>query len=348
MIRNLQSLRGIAAILIFYHHYFGLSYRLSSSFGDLGVVFFMMLSGFVISLSTNKKIKAYHRIPSIKRFFIDRLIKIYPLYLICWFIAILVLPYSGSITGKILGIFMLQSWIPIQEIYFSGNAVAWFISDLFLCYLAFIPLIRLIICGNKVICYYVLAFYFATYLSVVWYIPEKYVHAIIYINPIMQLSNFILGMLLCKLYLWANDNGRKKFCSRTSISLIQIVSVTLIIILCYHYKNIPERFSFGLYWWFAISILIFTFSVGDKFNTPLNQLLHCKPIIWIGNMSFIFYLIHYIAVDIWQLYFHSNHITTEFTQSIILILILFGISYVINKTIVIPIINMLKRYNWNL
>lgn len=109
----------------------------------------MMLSGFVLSLSAIKRIELGNHLPSVKDFVLGRVIKIYPLYIVCWFAAILILPYSGSFVGKILGVLMLQSWAPVQSIYFSGNAAAWFICDLFFCYLAFIPLMKVIFYGSK-------------------------------------------------------------------------------------------------------------------------------------------------------------------------------------------------------
>lgn len=144
MIQNLQSLRGLAAILIFYHHY-GFSSTIVQSFGDFGVVFFMMLSGFVLYMSAERRRNIEGKIPTARKFMQSRLTKIYPLYLLCWISAIIIMPYSGSQIGKILGLFALQSWVPAADVYFSGNAVAWFISDIIFCYLLFTPIHRLII-----------------------------------------------------------------------------------------------------------------------------------------------------------------------------------------------------------
>lgn len=329
MIRNLQSLRGIAAILIFYHHYFGPTYRFTASFGDLGVVFFMMLSGFVTALSVNKKIERNLPLPSVKKFMMGRLLKIYPQYLIFWLAAIVFLPYSGTLLGKCLGILMLQSWVPVPSIYFSGNAVAWFISDLFFCYLLFIPLMRLIFLGNRITRRLFLLIYFTVYFLTVAFIPGEYVHAIVYINPVMQLSNFILGMLLCKAYIHIRSNEKDYSLLRYGIiPYLLSISIIVVIIQCYIYKDVPERLSYGCYWWLIVGVIILTSSLTDKCQTVFSRIIHNRFLLWIGSVSFTFYLIHYIAIKNWSLYFHSHHLMTGMAQSFALILILFGICYV--------------------
>lgn len=255
MIRNLQSLRGVAAILIFYHH-FGFTNVYTDSFGDFGVAFFMMLSGFVLSLASSRKSRIQptansHESFSIKAFMRSRLLKIYPLYFICWAMAVLLLPYRGSRPGICLSMLMLQSWVPEQEIYFAGNSVAWFISDLMFCYLVFAVLRKFAgKLSNTIVSVGAFA-YFVLYFFVVLRIPSDLVHGIVYINPAMQLSSFIIGMLLFHIYSrlekssWTDER-----LASTSTAMITFVETAVIAIICIamnYYGDVSTRFTFGSY-----------------------------------------------------------------------------------------------------
>ena len=62
MIKSLQSLRGVAAIMIVAHH-FGFNSGMVDSFGDCAVAIFMMLSGFVLTLGYHERVAAGYHIP---------------------------------------------------------------------------------------------------------------------------------------------------------------------------------------------------------------------------------------------------------------------------------------------
>ena len=85
---QIQVLRGVAAIMVVFHHSIGsLKYyhQISNSFLDLigfvgrfGVDFFFVLSGFIITISANEK---YGTSNSLKNYIINRVIRIYVPYL---------------------------------------------------------------------------------------------------------------------------------------------------------------------------------------------------------------------------------------------------------------------------
>ena len=85
---QLQVLRGVAAIMVVFHHSIGsLKYYhqinyyfldLIGSIGKLGVDFFFILSGFIISFSATEK---YDTQNALKNFFLNRIFRIYVPYL---------------------------------------------------------------------------------------------------------------------------------------------------------------------------------------------------------------------------------------------------------------------------
>lgn len=345
MIKNLQSLRGIAAILIYFHHY-GFQSDVCMSFGDFGVIFFMVLSGFVIYLSEEKKWLLNKSVINIKEFMTSRLLKIYPLYLICWILAIAILPYSGSRTGKILGVFALQSWVPDNSIYFAGNSPSWFICDLFFCYLAGVILFNLFNKNSKY-CRFLIITYFILYAVTVIVLPDSLVHAIIYINPSMQLCNFLIGFLLCRLFL-----SEKRMINASYAGFSQILSIATIVLCVALYRYIPERLSLGCYWWIAVIPCIYIFSIFDSKNTWINKLFHCRIVLLTGKLSFSFYIIHIIGICVWHKFLYyaqiaNDDIVAKFGQSVILLILLFILSFGVNRYIERPLAEKLKQWAKN-
>lgn len=341
MIRNLQSLRGVAAILIFYHHY-GFQSYIFTSFGDFGVTFFMMLSGFVLYYATAHKCEVGVVLPRISTFMLNRLSKIYPLYILCWIAAVIVLPYSGAFVGKILGLFAIQSWIPKSEVYFAGNGVSWFISDLVLCYVLFIPVFKIMQTKSK-LAYSLISGYFFLYICTILLIPENLVHPIIYINPLMQFANFLLGMMLCHLFI-----SRPKIVRIQYFTILQFAALALIIICMVLYSEVSTRFSYSSYWWLPVMFCIYIFATSDASSKSLNKILHYKFSLLIGKLSFSLYLIHGIGINCWQRFLNMVHWQTNdcllmFVQSICLLLILLVISNIIERYFVEPMAQKIKN-----
>ena len=98
---NLNGLRFIAALLVIVHHIeqikgiYGLANDFSSSFiqiiGELGVVLFFVLSGFLITYLLLEEEKQTKTI-AVRNFYLRRILRIWPLYFFIILLALLVLP----------------------------------------------------------------------------------------------------------------------------------------------------------------------------------------------------------------------------------------------------------------
>lgn len=113
-------------------------------FGWLGVTFFFILSGFVLTWSFSNK-------QTYKEFIVHRLARIYPVHIICMFISIASFVYFGAafggyigtISGAILSFFLLHDFIPGHPNIRQGwNGVSWSLSVEFFFYLFAPMLIR--------------------------------------------------------------------------------------------------------------------------------------------------------------------------------------------------------------
>lgn len=102
---NLNGLRFIAALLVIVHHVeqvkhmFGFeSYWVTVPFvgivGKLGVVLFFVLSGFLITYLLCVEEKSFKKI-DIKKFYLRRVVRIWPLYFLIVCVSLFVIPYLG-------------------------------------------------------------------------------------------------------------------------------------------------------------------------------------------------------------------------------------------------------------
>lgn len=137
----LESLRGIAALLIVTFHateLFSLKFDqpfLHSffKFGDSGVDFFFVLSGFFLALSSHKYIGHPNKV---KDFLLKRCIRLYPFY---WLVSISVIPvyFWAPALGKgyetNLDV-ILKSLLLIPQEHAPILSVAWFLSHLIFFY----------------------------------------------------------------------------------------------------------------------------------------------------------------------------------------------------------------------
>ena len=99
---NLNSIRFIAASLVIVHHieqfksFFGIQNYFKDvrieMIGKLGVVLFFVLSGFLISYLLFKE-KEYTKTISIRKFYIRRILRIWPLYFLIIILSFFVFPF---------------------------------------------------------------------------------------------------------------------------------------------------------------------------------------------------------------------------------------------------------------
>lgn len=301
MIRSLQSLRGIFAILIFLTHYKIGDKAILPAGGDCGVAFFIMLSGFVLSAGYAKSVTAGTF--RLKPFLQKRLKKIYPLHLFCFVWAVILYRYFavGTASSNLL---LLQSWVPDRSYFFSYNAVSWFLSDVFFFYLLFPFLIaRLVRSAGGTSVFAVITVGYIVALS---FIPADYLTAISYISPATRLLDFVMGMLLWKVY-----NSRSVESLKTKLadcklgfavsSLLELFAVITLILFILGYSDIAECYSLAVYWWPVMALIILVFSFTDNRIGLIGRVLQWGGVMSFGSISLGFYLVHVLTI-------HSCHV----------------------------------------
>jgi peptidoglycan/LPS O-acetylase OafA/YrhL len=315
-IKPLTSLRFIFAILVFLCHcYIGEKPVFPEGF--IGVEFFFILSGFIISYTYKDKI--LDRKFSFKEFFSARVARIYPLHLATFFIALMLIirDFLKDQTAlselpwvkMFFNITLLQSFIPVHSFIFSFNIISWSISDELFFYLMF-PLLIWFFNRHRaktVITAGILAL--TLYFTAAFFVPERYHHAIFYINPFLRIYDFILGIALFHLYRYIKSlniinkpaasepaiKGKGVFSRKATATLVEIISVCLLVVMVIFSNRFPQVYSYGSYYWIPLALLVLCFTqlFGEG---VITKILSLKPFVFLGKISFCFYMLHYMMI----------------------------------------------------
>ncbi len=229
-IYTLSIYRFIASFFLVFFHY-GRNTVLSESVFFIGtVIFFFVLSGYVLTLGYSEKEIVF------LKYFKARIYRIAPVYFLGLFIAALLQAYPVSKRAFLFSLFFLQAWFPPAPNMINGQA--WYLSALIFLYLIF-PLILLIIKrikphASKLI---LLAFLFWSFslsistnlLNSRFYKPYPSIsHDLIFYFPPVHLASFFLGIAGAYYYLSIKDRKFSPLLIRTGLVLSIIGTVAVL------------------------------------------------------------------------------------------------------------------------
>jgi peptidoglycan/LPS O-acetylase OafA/YrhL len=330
---QLTFTRFIAAFSIILYHYshhifpFTLEpIQTIISNSNVGVSYFYLLSGFVLSIAyVNKnKINTFE-------FYKNRIARIYPLYLfasILIFVSYLLSGQMNNYKGLVLNLLMIQAWVPSESILFHSQG--WSISVEFFFYLTFPFLLKYI---YKKISLNVLIFY-----SILFWVINQIVfnslllsdfykgfltqsHNFLFYFPLFHLNEFILGNILGIVFLKKNESEMKNY----DIPIIVLFAILLA------YLSYPQKWSShnGLLAIIFIPI-IFMLSMNSG---KITELFSRKIFVFLGEMSFGMYILQY-PVFIWtisllkRLNIHNNTLYFYITIPVLLFCSAFSYIYI--------------------
>ena len=211
------------------------------------------------------KEKALRKNFNYRQYITHRCIKFYPLHWLCLFAAIPFVFFHFNL--RQLPIFfanasLLQSWIPIKTVYFSFNAVSWYLADTLFFATVFPFLIRWIvrasIRGRILIALFLLLFY----LLVVILVPQQMYHAILYINPCIRLTDFIFGIYIALLYFRLKEKPAKWW-NMTIISQLLVFAFIALLVIESTFLTDEARLIAPVYW-ALIGVLILVASLSGR------------------------------------------------------------------------------------
>lgn len=344
MIKPLTSLRFIFALMVFFHHLIFLISKNNQTFlniykkifeeGYTGVGFFFILSGFILTHVYERDIKQGNF--NMKLFYAKRFARIYPLHLLT---LILWIPLTINLLMKsplswtahfIENSLLIQSFIPIRSHYFSFNFAAWSISNEVFFYLLFPFLIKLLVDFNVKKKIIVFISIFITVIIMMLLVNEDLHHALFYVNPIMRLFDFTIGILI---YYFS---GYLKKYSKMKATFLEISSIALLVLFLIISSYIPQVFRLSVYYWVPIVYIILIFSTQEG---TISEILSLRLFFFLGEISFGFYLFHLVILK-YAVYIDNK--LNLINSDIILAIIVFFLSILISA---LSFYYFEKRYN---
>ncbi|MFI2431529.1 acyltransferase family protein [Streptomyces sp. NPDC018693] len=304
---SLTGLRFPAALFVFLYHAalpipalrlleddaaVGDFYKFAGQAGGLGVTFFFVLSGFVLTWSAREKDTA-------RAFWRRRFVKIYPNYVIAWALALVLFASAYTPVGtSVANLLMVQVWSPEFNTYFSVNPPSWSLGAEAFFYAAF-PLLH---AGFRRIDPAHLKYWIAGAMAAVIATPtlayallsdtpgipggeESSVvqYWVTYVLPPVRMMDFALGMLVAH----AVRAGRWRNIGMIWSSLLLVGGYVLTAYVPYLYG---QRATCII----PVVLLIAAAATADVENrfTPFRN----RAMVWLGEISFAFYLLHFIVL----------------------------------------------------
>jgi peptidoglycan/LPS O-acetylase OafA/YrhL len=309
MIATLSAFRFFVIVLIYFHH---LSYP--GGLGPAAVTFFFVLSGFIMAYNYSRKF-VFLDAKQLEFFYIKRLCRLYPLYILTFIISIPVVyltHFKTNLFSAISTIFLLQSYFPNGIQVFAFNSLAWFISDLVLFYfltpfiLFYFHKLHIVEHLKTLLMLLVMIFFCEISLAYLFNNSmEGYTFGwwFFYISPYFRIFDYIIGLVLGLVFM--SSDGF--FTLRMSINRILFSALEVISILFFVYSFYWVRFFsqypplvMGAYFIPFCVFVIFVFSFQRGI---ISLILSTKFSVYLGGLSFSFYLIHQLAISYVAIFF---------------------------------------------
>lgn len=305
-LESLTGMRFLAALLVFGCHAAVLGYlppetelnliKYTYSGGWIGVVFFFVLSGFVLTWSARDGEPKH-------LFWRRRLVKIYPNYLVAWTAAILLSLWAFDLfdyPNLIPGTFMVQSWTPNIGVIVSTNTVAWSMSCELFFYFMFPFMYSLIkrIPDEKL--WWAAGSVTAVIAVVLPAIATALPKAEADMLPILNMSiqqewflqwfpptrclEFVLGMLMARIVI------RNRWIGLRILPALAIFAVGAVL----QVLMFPSFYSLEATVVLPVALLITAVAVAD--SAGRRSVFRARWLVWLGTISYAFFLVHFLVL----------------------------------------------------
>ena len=299
MVKNLQAMRFLFCFSIFVGHLLG-QHVPTYGIDEYGVSGFFMLSGFVLSFAYGKKVEQAEF--QTLKFFFKQWVKIYPLHIATFLLAILYEAYYGSFYEwyRLLPpVFLVQSWIPDNAFHYIPNGSSWALCGFFFFYLIFqgiyvvmnrLPMRNLIGWMMAVL---------ALYVVIAVNVPDDMVYPFVYTSPIMRLFDFVGGIALFRMV--SSESGMRIACGLSKchqglLTVIEVGALVLPVLSFVAYYHVVEALRCVSLFWLFVAGQLAVFYWSDQLNGWITRAMHSKPVLFLGGISFEFYMIHMFIV----------------------------------------------------
>lgn len=304
---SLTGMRLIAALLVFFTHasiesvfsdqgVASWTHRFLEPGGRYGVSFFFVLSGFVLTWSAGPR-------DSVWGFWRRRLAKIYPLHVVTWAMALVLLATVKS-PGLVLNwhvatlnLALLHAWFPWADTMVSINAPSWSLCCEALFYLAFPLIIWIVRKIRPAMLWPAALFAVAVVMCTPLFtelLPQQpvipgynvtfYGSWFMKVFPLAHLFEFVVGILMARIVL----AGRWINLGFTPAAILAICDY-------YAVAKVPMFYSFAAAGIIPLALLVPAAAEADRRATTTWG-LRSKAMVRLGEISFAFYMVHWMVL----------------------------------------------------
>ena len=292
---SLQALRALAFAGILTYHC-GLL-----PLGAWGVSIFFILSGFVIMLRYHEKEIACS-LRSNLCFAFKCIRKIYPLHIFMT-VVVIIRDYiqfgviDMNMPKLIANLLLLSSWFPKSMGLNCYNGVAWFLSSILFSYFMFPVFVKIFKRDKPInpvaIVLFILGLQGLLLLLYNFLNVEKdFLIWLSYENPVFRAGDFLIGMALFSIY--SCQRERSTYINKNlGIACLLLLGVTCLLDLTYFRPHQIDAFRKTLLYSPTAIMFVYLFAFSELW---LSRLLTTKTMVYLGNMSGLYFLIHQFMI----------------------------------------------------
>lgn len=289
-LRALTSLRFAGAMLVLLHH---LSLAMPAlagllcvaQVGYLGVTFFFVLSGFVLTYSWTGSSRP-------RDFYVRRAARVYPVHLLTAGLMVLMLLRGGVRWGLLpLNVILIQAWSPDSSSYLSFVGAAWSLSCevfFYACFPLLIMLLSRVVGSPRWAAALVLSMLaFGLVVCARWPAQGEYLYHV----PFFRLGDFVVGILLC---LAVKRGWRTGLRRRAAAALVVTVYLAIFLMQSLTGSGVESMWLYSVLMVMPFGILIATVA-GTELDSH-ESLLGARFPVLLGQWSFALYMVHGVVL----------------------------------------------------
>jgi peptidoglycan/LPS O-acetylase OafA/YrhL len=297
---SLTGLRFVAALGVAFAHlpYLHTPDRIGRilSEGGIGVPFFFILSGFVLTLAYRERLATPSR-AEYKAYYVSRIARVWPLHLLTFAlsIALPVGPQAIEFGPALANAFLVHTWFPDLRYVQSNNSVSWTLAIESFFYLA-LPFFLWVVAKWKTgtsrqLILAAVVVWGLQYAWVRWHKhgTDVWTQYLVAFCPPARVGEFAVGILLALAHQKTPAPIHRRRWQWTAIEIAAVAAI-LYQMACSDRTHPLLRLSV-----YYVPTLAFAVAVFARSRGALSQILAMRIPVFLGDVSFAFFLIHPFA-----------------------------------------------------